>query len=82
MWKLGMTDAQFMKFYSRKMDMLRTPLLYGEIAGAVVGFSRLREEPGGEVNLSASGLDQGFEVGLQDHQCQRRIEYCAVRGLL
>jgi hypothetical protein len=66
MWNLDMTDAQFMQFYSQKMDMLRTPLPYGEIAGAVMDFSRLREEPGGVVNLDASGLGQGYEVGLQD----------------
>jgi hypothetical protein len=59
MWKLDMTDAQYMQFYRRKMDMLRAPLPYGEIAGAVMDFSRLREEPGGEVT---SGFDQGYEV--------------------
>jgi hypothetical protein len=66
MWKLDMTDANFMQFYSRKMGMLRTPLPYGEIAGAVMDFSWLRVEPGGVVNLDVSGIGQGYEVGLQD----------------
>jgi hypothetical protein len=66
MWKLDMTDANFMQFYSRKMGMLRTPLPYGEIAGVVMDFSWLRVEPGGVVNLDVSGLGQGYEVGLQD----------------
>jgi hypothetical protein len=66
MFKLDMTDAQFMRFYSRKMDMLRSPLPYGEIAGAVMDFSKFREDSGGDDPGREAGLGREYEVPLQD----------------
>jgi hypothetical protein len=48
------------------MDMLRVPLPYGDVSGAVMDFTRAREDPGGEVPYLDSGLREGYEAPLQD----------------
>jgi hypothetical protein len=48
------------------MDMLRVPLPYGDVSGAVMDFTRAREDPGGEVPYLQAGLREGNEAPLQD----------------
>jgi hypothetical protein len=50
------------------MDVLRSPLPFGEVAGAVMDFSKFREDSGGETTDSAAGLDRGYEAPLQEVQ--------------
>jgi hypothetical protein len=68
MWKLEMSDAQFLAFYGRKMEMLRPPLPYAQIAGAVFDFLRATSDSGSETPTRESPLPANYEAALVDDQ--------------